>query len=346
MSERAERQAALDPRPLIALTMGDPAGIGPEIVAATLADGTVTARCRPIVVGDPEVLRAAVALVGAPLEVVAVDATDDAPLEVVAVDATDDARVDSRRIEVLAAACVRDHAWGELSQDAGQAALACLTTAAGLAVDGIVSAPLNKQALRLAGMRHHDELELLAEITSSHEPVMVGVLPSLWTLSVTGHVPLRAVADLVSRERVLANVRRLAHALASTTPDPRIAVAGLNPHAGEGGDLGREEIDHIAPAIVDARAAGIDAIGPLAPDTAFPAAIDAGAAGVVCMYHDQANIARKLHDRRGQATLYLGLPMPVATTAHGTAFDRAGTGTASPASLRAALEAVVALAAT
>ena len=333
MSERAERQATPDPRPLIALTMGDPAGIGPEIVAATLADSAATARCRPIVIADPEVLRAAVALV-------------DASLEVVVVDSIGDARFDPRRIEVLAAARVRDHAWGELSEDAGRAALSCLTTAAGLAVDGIVSAPLNKQALRLAGMHHHDELELLAEITSSHEPAMVGVLPSLWTISVTGHVALRAVADLVSRERVLASVRRLAHALAATTPDPRIAVAGLNPHAGEGGYLGREEIDHIAPAVADARAGGIDAIGPLAPDTVFPAAIADGAHGVVCMYHDQANIARKLHDRREQATLYLGLPLPVATTAHGTAFDRAGTGTASPASLRAALDAVVALAAT
>jgi 4-hydroxythreonine-4-phosphate dehydrogenase len=307
--------------------MGDPNGIGPEIVAAALAAGV---GCRPIVVGDPEVMRAAAAVVGATLELVVVDRLDDA-------------RFEPGRVDVLAPARVARHTCGELTEEAGRAALACLTAAVRLEVDAVVSAPLNKQALRLAGMRQHDELELLAELTACADPALIGVLPSLWTIAVTGHVPLRAVADLVTRERVLGSVRRLAAALAVSTPRPRIAVAGLNPHAGEGGQLGREEIDHIAPAVGDARTEGIDAIGPLPPDTVFPQAVAAGAHGVVCMYHDQANIARKLHGRDGQATLYLGLPVPVATTAHGTAFDRAGTGTASPASLRAALETVIAL---
>jgi len=319
----AERQAG----PLVAIAMGDPNGIGPEIVVATLAAGV---GCRPIVVGDPDVIRAAAAVVGASLDFVVVDGVDDA-------------RFEPGRVAVLAAARVERHAWGELSEDAGRAALACLTAAAWLEVDAVVSAPLNKQALRLAGMRQDDELGLLAELTASAEPALVGVLPSLWTIAVTGHVPLRAVAELVTRERVLGSVRRLADALGASTPRPHIAVAGLNPHAGEGGQLGREEIDHIAPAVADARAEGIDAIGPLPPDTVFPQADAAGAHGVVCMYHDQANIARKLQGRDGQATLYLGLPVPVATTAHGTAFDRAGTGSASPASLRSALETLIAL---
>jgi 4-hydroxythreonine-4-phosphate dehydrogenase len=321
---RASAAAASDRRPLVAITMGDPNGIGPEIVAATLAAGV---ECRAIVVADPEVMRAAAR----------------PSLELVVVDRLDDARFEPGRIDVLAAARVERHAWGELSEEAGRAALACLTAAVRLEVDAVVSAPLNKQALRLAGMRQHDELELLAELTASADTALVGVLPSLWTIAVTGHVPLRAVADLITRERVLASVRRLADLLAARSARPRIAVAGLNPHAGEGGQLGRQEIEHIAPAVANARAQGIDAIGPLPPDTVFPQAVAAGADGVVCMYHDQANIARKLHDRDGQATLYLGLPLPVATTAHGTAFDRAGTGTASPASLRAALETVIAL---
>jgi 4-hydroxy-L-threonine phosphate dehydrogenase PdxA len=233
---------------------------------------------------------------------------------------------------------VPGHTWGETSVEGARAALACLAAAASLPVDAIVSAPLCKESLGRAGMRHPDELAMLAELTGSGEPVLVGVLAALWTTCVTSHVPLRAVPELITTPEVLASIRRLAGALTATQPAPRIAVAGLNPHAGESGSLGREELDQIAPAIERARADGLDVIGPLPPDTTFPRAIAEGFDGVVCMYHDQANIARKLHDMAGQATLFLGLPVPVTTTAHGTAFDRAGKGTARPDSLRCALE--------
>jgi 4-hydroxythreonine-4-phosphate dehydrogenase len=319
-------------RPCIAITMGDPSGIGPELVVAALSDSAIHDRCRPFVVGDLDVMRAAAAAVEAKTQLVAIETLEGASFRpgILEVLTPNDGRL-------------AEHAWGRLSEEAGRAALACLAAAASLPVDGIVSAPLNKQALRLAGMPHSDELEFLAELTSSPDAALVGMLPTLWTICVTLHVPFRSVSDLVTRARVSSAIHRLFDALGASGRPGRLAVAALNPHAGEGGHLGREEIDEIAPAVADARADGIDVIGPLPADTVFPRAVAERLGGVVCMYHDQANIARKLHDLRSQATLFLGLPVPVATTAHGTAFDLAGTGTATPDSLVAALDATIAL---
>jgi 4-hydroxythreonine-4-phosphate dehydrogenase len=333
MTAPAQHGPQSDGRPAIALTMGDPGGIGPELIAAILADPELLAKCRPIVVGDPEVIRTAASIREVDLEIVHVPSLDAAAFR-------------AGRIDVLApeGAAVGRHRWGELSVDSGRSALACLRAATTIEADGIVSAPVNKQALRLAGMDQVDELGLLADLTGSSSPALVGVLPPIWTICVTLHVPFRDIADSITRSSVLVTIRRLAAALRSTQDDPGIAVAGLNPHAGEGGHLGMEEVEQIRPAIEDARAEGIDAIGPVPADTLFPRALSDGTAGVVCMYHDQANIARKLHELRSQATLFLGLPVPVGTTAHGTAFDRAGDGSANADSLRAALDAVVGMA--
>jgi 4-hydroxy-L-threonine phosphate dehydrogenase PdxA len=155
---------------------------------------------------------------------------------------------------------------------------------------------------------------------------------------------MRRVPTLVTRERVLATIRALAAARVGLGRRPRIFVAGLNPHAGDGGLLGDEEIVAIGPAVELARAEGLDVTGPLPADTIFPVAAARGADGVVCMYHDQANIARKLAGFAGQGTLFLGLPVPVGTTAHGTAFELAGRGIADAGSIRAALDAVLAIA--
>jgi len=208
--------------------MGDPGGIGPEVVAATLADPSWRRRCRPIVLGDAEVMRAAVGIVSERLRVRPIGTVDEA------VGAPG-------WIEVLTPAGgeVSGHTWGETSVEGARAALACLAAAASLPFDAIVSAPLCKESLGRAGMRHPDELAMLAELTGSGEPVLVGVLPALWTTCVTSHVPLRAVPELITTPEVLASIRRLAGALTATQPAPRIAVAGLNPHAGESGSLGR-----------------------------------------------------------------------------------------------------------
>jgi 4-hydroxythreonine-4-phosphate dehydrogenase len=313
--------------PLVAVTTGDANGVGPELVARVLMDDGIH-RWRAIVVGDPDVLRAALERLGSGLRVQELAALDAATFdpEIVEVLVPEDGRVEQLRP-------------GEEDAAAGRASLKAFELAAALAldgrIDGLLSSPVSKRALHLAGMTQPDELTLLAELTARPVPLLVGVLDGLLTACVTLHVPLRDVPALVTRERVVATARDFLAVLRRLSPRPRLMVAGLNPHAGEGGLLGRDEIDAIAPAVRDLRTSGFEVIGPVAPDSVFPQAKLDHADGVLCMYHDQANIARKLAGIRG-ATLFVGLPVPVATTAHGTAYDLVGTGRADPVSMRLA----------
>ena len=205
-------------------------------------------------------------------------------------------------------------------------------------IDALVYAPLNKQAMKLAGLSHSDELHFFAELLEHRGPVSeINVCGSLLTSRVTSHVPLREVADLLTMEKIHEVARLLHRTVASSgLAAPRIAVAGLNPHAGEGGLLGTEEIDIIAPAVAQLRAAGLDVIGPLPADTLFVAARRGDFHGVVTMYHDQGQIAMKLMGFERGVTVAGGLPAVVTTPAHGTAFDIAGKGIANPGAMREA----------
>lgn len=320
-------------RPIIALTMGDAAGIGPEVLVKALADAKGREPCRPFVVGDPGVIRRAGALVGADLEVRAI--SDLAGAQFL-----------PSTIEVMCPPGLElgSYEMGTLDASLGRAAGLCLARAYELAMDGqvqgVVSAPLNKEAFHLAGYHYRDELEYLADITGSRDTYTVGAIsPTLLTVAVTEHVPFRSIAGAVTKKSVLAHIRRL-HAVCRSlsSPDPRLAVAALNVHGGEGGLFGLEEIVEIGPAIEEARRWGVRVEGPCPADTVFVRAREGEFDGVVCMYHDQANIARKLLATRSGATLFMGLPVPCGTTAHGTAFDKAGQGIADPGSLAHALE--------
>jgi 4-hydroxythreonine-4-phosphate dehydrogenase len=227
---------------------------------------------------------------------------------------------------------------------------ACLREAMRLAseggIDGLVTAPMNKEGFRLAGYDYADELAYLADLTGAAGTTIMGVMRGLWVDTVAEHVPFRAIADLITSKSVAWHLGQL-HTMAARATSllrPRLAVAALNVHGGEGGLVGREEIDEIAPAIAEARAGGIDAVGPIPADTVFPRALAGEFAGVLAMYHDQANIARKLQPMGERATIFSGLPIPVGTTAHGTAYDIAGRGLADAGSLRCALDTVIALA--
>ena len=205
-------------------------------------------------------------------------------------------------------------------------------------IDALVYAPLNKQAMKLAGLAHSDELHFFAELLGHTGPVSeINVCGGLWTSRVTSHVPLRDVADLITREKIR-EAALLLHCTvqASGVAAPRIAVAGLNPHAGEGGLMGTEEVDTIGPAVETLRAEGIDAIGPLPADTLFVAARRGEFHGVVTMYHDQGQIAMKLMGFERGVTVAGGLPAIITTPAHGTAFDIVGKGIADPGAMREA----------
>ncbi len=324
--------------PTIAIAMGDPAGIGPEIIVKTLAADCWHKRCRPFIIGDISVISAAAAMLGAPLRC--------RPIEDLSA-----ARFERGTIDILNP---RGFQLGALPPPAphpllGEAAKRYLELAYQLAqrgaVDGVVMAPMNKEAFRAAGYTYADELQFLGALTGSREPFILGAAGPVWAVAVTEHIPLSAVCACIKRVRVRRYIKQLQAVLLKLgCRQPRLAVAALNPHAGEGGLFGREEIDEIAPAIADARRQGIDAAGPVPADIVFKQALDGAFDGVVCMYHDQMNIARKLQARGAIATLWMGLPVIGATTAHGTAFDIAGKGIAEPGSLKAALRHAIALA--
>jgi 4-hydroxythreonine-4-phosphate dehydrogenase len=318
-------------KPVVAISMGDPAGIGPELVVKVLAQMDLGAFCSPLLIGDAGVIAENVRRLGANLRL--------RPTTRFA-----EARFDPAEIDVLcpAGVCVERIPWGTLDPAMGKVAALCLQQAYELAlagqVQGVAAAPMNKQAFHLAGYNYFDEVAFLVDITHSRDAYILGATDSFWTVAVSEHTPFTRIAAMVKKERILSRTRGLHDGLRrGGWPRPRLAVAALNVHGGEGGLFGREEIDEIAPAIELARGEGIDVVGPLPADTVFVRAREGEFDGVVCMYHDQANIARKLVSTRRGASIFMGLPVVCATTAHGTAFDKAGLGVAEIGSMEAAL---------
>ncbi|MFA5028474.1 MAG: 4-hydroxythreonine-4-phosphate dehydrogenase PdxA [Candidatus Methylomirabilota bacterium] len=325
--------------PPIVVTMGDPAGVSPEIVARALAEPAVRQACRPVVVGDPRILSRAMELVKGGLAVRTVASAANAG-------------GDPGSLDVIAA--------GELPPDAlrpgtldarwGEAAAACCRKAVELAkageAAGITSAPFNKEAFHLAGYQAMDDMTYFEECFARGEAYQVGEVGGIWTTPVTFHVAFRAIPDLITEEAILFKIRKLATVLRAAKVTPgKIGVVALNVHCGEGGMFGREELDVITPAIQKAKAEGYAVTGPLSPDSAFPLALRGDYQGLVCMYHDQANIARKIigRDRPG-VSLFLGMPVPVVTVPHGTAYDIAWKGVATHQMLVRAITMTAALA--
>jgi 4-hydroxythreonine-4-phosphate dehydrogenase len=319
-------------KPIIAITMGDASGIGPELIVKVLSNPDVYGYCRPFVIGDPAVLKKASRAVGHNLDIKVIMDPSEAGFAF-------------SRLDVFCPEGLRlpQTQWGKLDIAAGRAAAQCLASAIEMATakkaDGVVSAPLNKEAFHLAGYDYLDELEYLGRLTNSSDLCVIGAMEPFWTVAATLHIPFRQIADNIKKDRVLSYIRLMEKTLKGVgVENPRIAVAALNVHGGEGGLFGREEIDEIGPAIIEAQNLNISASGPFAADSVFVIAMDEGYDAVVCMYHDQANIARKILGRKKGASLFMGLPVPFATTAHGTAFDIAGKGIADPGSLQDALK--------
>jgi len=319
-------------KPIIGITMGDPSGIGPELTVKVLSKKEVYESCHPFVIGDPNVMKVA-------SEVVRED------LRIKSIQDISEAGFSFSQIDVLCpkGMNIQEIRWGKLDPVMGKAAALCLKNAFEMAlekkIDGVVSAPLNKEAFHLSGYPYIDELDYLSEITSSSETFVIGVMGSIWTVAVTSHIPFRDIADMIKKDRVFRYIQLMNQTLKKVgVVDPKIAVVALNVHGGEGGLIGREEINEISPAVEEAKKLNIKVEGPFPADTIFVRAIEGEFDAVVCMYHDQANIARKLHAKRKGATLYIGLPVICGTTAHGTAFDIAGKGIADPGSMEEALK--------
>lgn len=326
----------------LAITMGDPAGIGPEIIAMALRQRP-DLLARVVVAGDLATLQRAIALTGADIGPQAVRVDEVAQV----------CRLPPRTLAVVQACTLHETVpMGRVSAAAGLAAADCIRWAARAAlrqeVSAVVTAPIHKEALSAAGIPHPGHTEFLQAIAATHLGLTVEQLPVRMMLSCPGlrtvlvsiHVALREALEAVTQDRVLQTLRiTAAHFRRTGMPQARIAVAGLNPHAGEGGLFGREEIEIIAPAIARAQAEGIAASGPHAPDTVFMRARQGEFDVVLAMYHDQGLIPVKLLGLEHGVNTTLGLPFVRTSPDHGTAFDLAGTGCASPASLLAAIDA-------
>ncbi|WP_374713656.1 4-hydroxythreonine-4-phosphate dehydrogenase PdxA [Symbiobacterium terraclitae] len=326
-------QCAAAVRPVLAITMGDAAGIGAEIIVKSLSRRSVYEMCRPLVIGDVQTMNAHLrfALPDAP------------PFRVRPVAGPEEARFEYGTIDVLQPGeSLRGIVAGSLSAEAGRGAVAFVRAAAALArdgrADGIVTAPLNKAAMNLAGYHYPGHTELLADFFGVRRYSLVLTANGLFVFHVTTHVGLREATDLITRERVL-GVVELAHrfAMALGRADETIAVSGLNPHAGEGGLFGTEEAAAILPAVATARQRGIPVEGPVPGDALFPRALKGAYNFVIAMYHDQGHIPFKTAFFDQGVNITVGLPVIRTSVDHGTAFDIAGKGVASEESLLEAI---------
>jgi len=317
--------------PTLALFTGDPAGIGPELVAKVLATPAALPKARIVVIAQKVGLESAARDAGVALDLPAV--------------AADRARGGEPGIARLewAGWSAPAFARGQANADNGAFMLSALRVALDLArlgqVDAVCFAPLNKAALRAGGMAEEDELRWFAkELDHRGACGEFNVLETLWTSRVTSHVALREVADLLSPKKVAEAIGMLDAALRRAgIANPRIGVCGLNPHNGDNGSYGREEIDVITPGVRLAAARGHGADGPYPADTIFVRAKNGAFDGIVTMYHDQGQIAMKLMGFERGVTVQGGLPVAITTPAHGTAYDIAGKGRANPQALSNAL---------
>ncbi len=301
----------------LVVTMGDINGVGPEIVAKALADRASLSRTALTVVGSRRALDAAARLCNVP------------PV--------------SGRATIVEPAVPPSRQPGRTTREAGAFAAACIECAARMALDGeadaLVTAPICKESLALAGLPYTGHTDMLAARAGVTEYRMMLVAGGLRAVHVTLHMSLREAIDALTVERVRATIEFAHRGMAQLgVEQPRVAVAGLNPHAGEAEMFGTEERDIIAPAVDAANAGGLDAVGPVPPDTAFARARDGEFDVVVAMYHDQGHIPIKLVGFKESVNVTLGLPFIRTSVGHGTAFDIAGTGRADPSSLNAALD--------
>ena len=322
--------------PILAITMGDPGGIGPEIIAKALAHADVYERSRPLVIGERRAIEAAVRITGGPLEVRQVDdpASDDVGAHPGTIDLLDLANIDIERL-----------GRARVCPEVGRAAYEYLERATQLALGGqvgaIVTAPLNKEALSEAGWVGVGHTELLAQFAGVPDKNVAMMLASnrLRVVHVSTHVSLRRAIELVTPERIVTTARLAGETARDIVGrEPHIAVAGLNPHAGEHGLFGSEESEHIEPAISQLRSEGWTVSGPVSPDTVFLRAAAGDYDAVIAMYHDQGHIPSKFAGFDDTVNVTLGLPIVRTSVDHGTAYDIAGTGKANEANMLAAID--------
>jgi len=319
-------------RPILAITMGDAAGSGPEIVVKALAVPEIYEISRPIVIGDAATMQEALRITKVPGEIRAINKISEAKFKPGVIDVIDLRNIQLDRLTR-----------GQVNPMAGKAAYEYIKLAVDLALagecDAIVTSAINKEALNKAGYHYDGHTQILAELCRAKEVAMMLVTGKLRVSHVSTHVSLLRAIERVRPERVLTVLKLTNEALKQMgIENPRLAVSGLNPHAGERGLFGDEEQKYIIPAIEEARRQGMNVTGPLPPDSVFLRASQGQFDAAIAMYHDQGHIAVKMLGITEGVNVTLGLPIIRTSVDHGTVFGKAGKGTADPTSLIQAIK--------
>lgn len=314
----------------LAITMGDPGGVGPEVIVKALASSEIRQHCAPVVIGDRYVMEEALSLLKIPLKLRMIKSPKES-------------RPAGSSIELIDMGMIKEVPKNRPTVEGGSACLGYIKKAVELAlnrqVEGIVTAPISKEALKMAGVKWPGHTEMLADLTRTKDYAMMLAGGPLKVILVTIHTALRNVPDLITRQRVLKTIRLAKKACDMLKiRDPRIAVAGLNPHAGEAGIFGDEEKEKIVPAMAKAKKEGIPVSGPYPPDTIFHKAYKGEVDIIVCMYHDQGLIPLKMVAFDRGVNVTIGLPFVRTSPDHGTAYDIAWKGIADPSSMIEAIK--------
>ena len=318
-------------KPLIAVTMGDPAGIGPEIVVRTVADRQLFKETNCIVIGDKDTILKAIEISGANLTVNCVDCPENGDYSEGVLNLIDLDNVDMDRFE-----------FGRVSAMCGKAAFEYIEKSIELAMagkaDAVATAPINKEAIRAAGIEHIGHTEMFAALTNTDDPLTMFETNGMRIFFLTRHVSLRDMVDMITKERIIDYVERCTKALVKLgVTEGTMAVAGLNPHSGEHGLFGWEEVNEITPAVEELKARGYNIEGPVSADSVFHRAALGRYNSVLSLYHDQGHIAAKTLDFDRTIAVTNSMPILRTSVDHGTAFDIAGKGIASAISMTEAV---------
>jgi 4-hydroxythreonine-4-phosphate dehydrogenase len=329
----------IDLKPIIGITLGDPAGIGPEIVIKAVAQKSINDTCKPLVIGDVEMIRESLKVARTKLSIHGIKNVEEALYTFGTIDV-----LDLNNINLMELIMGRPQAM------TGRASFEYIKKAVELALEGkidaITTAPISKEALHLAGINYPGHTEILADLTDERDFAMMFIAGSLRVILVTIHLSLLEACNLIKKDQILKTIRLGYQTLKKLGIEtPKIAVAGLNPHASEGGLFGVEESEEIKPAIDAAREEGLDVFGPFPPDTVFFRAMNGEFDLVVAMYHDQGCIPIKLIGFNIGVNVTVGLQIVRTSPDHGTAYKRAGLklGTGDPQSLIEAIKLAIQL---
>ncbi|MDF2615634.1 MAG: pdxA [Sedimentibacter sp.] len=319
-------------KPIIGIPMGDPSGIGPEIVVKSLNHEELYEMCNPVVIGDSKVLKQAMEFCSVNLEINVINEPSIGKYKFGTIDLIDLNNVDIHCLEI-----------GKVQAMSGKAAFEYISfaikAALGNKVDAIATTPINKESLKAANVNYIGHTEILEDLTSTKNPLTMFQVKGLRVFFLTRHVSLRRACDLVTEERVHEFIIRCKDALEVLgINNPKLAVAGLNPHSGEHGLFGNEEVDEIFPAIERARKLGIDVTGPVPADSVFYHGLNGRYQAVLSLYHDQGHIATKMVDFERTISITNNMPFLRTSVDHGTAFDIAGKGIAGEVSMLEAIK--------